>query len=585
MRHSFTLALALFAAVFLAPSARAADPARPNVILIMIDDVGYADFSCHGNPVIQTPNVDKLHKESVRLTDFHVCPMCTPTRGQLMTGRDCLANGAMNVSSGRTPLRRGIPTVADVFAGSGYKTGIFGKWHLGDNYPYRPEDRGFQETLWCKSWGMASAADYWNNDCFDDWYTVNGQPKQVPGYNTDVFFGQAMQWMKARKEKKEPFFVYIPTTAAHGPHFVPDKYRQLFKGQKPNVASFFGMIANIDENLGKLDAFLQAEGLRDDTILVFLTDNGGTTGVSVHNAGMRAGKTTLYDGGHRVPCFVRWPAGKLRPAGNVPDLAQCQDILPTLIDLCGLQKPDTAPFDGASLAPLLRDDKQKLDRILVVQYSRIPSPRPKKGEGCVMWQRWRLVEDKELYDLQADPAQKNNVIEKNPDVAKKLRAHYDQWWAKVEKGLDEFQPIHVGSDKENPVRLCPCDWQDMHCDQSAQVRRGEAKNAPWNVFVEKEGDYEITLRRYPAESGLAMAAGAPAQKVTDGELPACVALPVARARLRINDFDQTSPVKEGDKGVAFTVKLKPGKTQLHTALLDPAGKELCGAYYTEVRRK
>ena len=188
---------------------------------MLIDDQGYGDFSCHGHPSLKTPNVDRLHGESVRFIDFHVCPMCTPTRSQIMTGRHCLANGAMNVSSGRTPLRLGIPTAANVFAANGYRTGHFGKWHLGDNYPYRPQDRGFQETIHCKSWGMASAADYWNNDCFDDWFSHNGKIEQFPGYNTDMLFAEAMKWMKAQHDQGKPFFVYLPTTAVHAPLLRP----------------------------------------------------------------------------------------------------------------------------------------------------------------------------------------------------------------------------------------------------------------------------------------------------------------------------------------------------------------------------
>jgi arylsulfatase len=579
------LTLAGLALAWAPPAAAAAD--KPNVILVLTDDQGYADFSCHGNPIVKTPNCDRLHHESIRLTDFHVCPMCTPTRGQILTGRDCLRNGAMNVSSGRTPLRHGIPTMADIFAASGYRTGHFGKWHLGDNYPYRPQDRGFQKTVHCRSWGMASAADHWNNDCFDDTFWHNGKAEPVPGYNSDALFDLAMQWMKSSKE--QPFLVYLPLTAAHGPLFVPDRYREPYRklSLKPNVVSFYAMIANIDENMGRLDRMLQEERLADNTILIFMTDNGGTAGVQTYNAGMRAGKTTYYEGGHRVPCFIRWPAGKLRPPGDVVGLTQCQDVLPTLIDLCAIKQPEGASFDGVSLAPILRgSETMKVpDRILVVQYSRIPQPRPQKGDACVLWQRWRLVADKELYDLSVDPGQQKNVIDQHPLVVKRLRDHYDAWWAGVEKGLDEFQPIHVGSDFENPVRLSPCDWQDMHCDQSAQVRRGEKKNAPWNIQVEREGEYEISLLRWPREAGLPIRAGAPAYQGVDGPLPAGVPLPIARARLRLGDIDRDQPVKEGDRAITFLLHLKAGRAKLQTWFYDESGNELCGAYYTEVLRK
>src|SRR6185295_2432810 len=395
----------LLAAALLLPTSCAHSEAAPagrppNVIIVLSDDQGYGDLSCHGNPVLKTPALDRLHAESIRLTDFHVAPMCTPTRGQILTGCDALRNGAMNVSSGRSLLRRGIPTIADLFAAGGYRTGQFGKWHLGDNYPYRPHDRGFQEAVYFPSSHISSAADYWNNDYFDDHYRHNGEWQAYQGYCTDVFFGEAMAWMKGCADRGKPFLTYLALNAPHGPLFVAEKYREPYKDQPRNVASFFGMIANLDENMAKLDAFLSQNGLRDNTILIFLTDNGGTGGVTVHNAGMRGKKIDLYEGGHRVPCFIRWPGGGLRPAGDIGELTQCQDLLPTLLDLCGVDTTKTAVIDGISLAKLLRGETERLpDRMPVIQFSRMNAPEPKKGDAAVLWQRWRLVQDQELYDL------------------------------------------------------------------------------------------------------------------------------------------------------------------------------------------
>lgn len=576
--------LALVYLLSVAPLPASAQTPKPNVILILSDDQGYGDFSCHGNPILKTPNLDKLHGESLRLTDFHVGPMCTPTRGQLLTGRSALANGAMCVSCGRTPLRRGIPTMADVFKASGYRTAHFGKWHLGDSYPFRPIDRGFEESITCRSWGVSSAADQWNNDCFDDTYLHNGTPKQFPGYNTDVFFNQAMNWMKARKEKQERFFVYLPLTAAHGPHFVPEKYKKPYANLKPNVAGFFGMIANLDENIGRLEAFLQEQKLRDNTILIFLTDNGGTAGVPIFNAGMRGRKMELYEGGHRVPCFIRWPSGDLRAVGDIPNLTQAQDLLPTLIELCELTRPPV-DFDGMSLAPLLQGRPLRIDdRVLIVQYASIRGAiRPQKGEACVMWGRWRLVNDKELYNLDTDPEQKQNVFKEQFALAQRLRVQYNAWWNQVEPGLDRFEPLSVGSAAEPLVRLTPADWEDVHCDQSAQSRRGENKNGRWHILVERAGTYEITLRRYPKEADLPVTAAAPAHKGELGNLPEGKALPIARARVRFDRQDEEQPVKATDKGITFRMDLKPGVTRLQTWFYDDKGMELCGAYYTDVQ--
>ena len=580
------------AALLVAAALRAAPP---NVVVVITDDQGYGDFSAHGNPILRTPQIDRLRAESVRLTDFHVAPMCTPTRGQLLSGRDCLANGAMNVSSGRTFLRRELPTLADIFAAAGYRTGQFGKWHLGDNYPYRPQDRGFHETLFYPSSHIGSAPDHWDNHYFDDTYVHNGRRKKFPGYTTDVLFDEAMAWMRRESAAQKPFLCYLATAAAHSPLFVPEKYRALYESvtwpasmppvQRANIAKFFGMIANIDENMGRLDAFLRDSGLRDNTILVFMTDNGGTAGVPLFNAGMRGRKIELYDGGHRVPCFVRWPAGGLRAAGDVPELTQAQDILPTLAELATVPLPRGATFDGLSLASLLRGKTDRLpERSLVVQFSRMNNPVPQPGDAAVLRGRWRLVADKELHDLSTDPAQVTNVIDRHPEIAARLRADYTRWWNGVAPRVNEHSALVVGADAENPMQLSPADWEDVFVDQAAQIRSGIRRNGPWNIEVARAGSYRIELRRWPREDGAAIRAALPPRKHASGQFPAGVTLPVAEARLRVGDFDARRPVAESDAAVVFTTTLKPGRTKLQTWFLDAAGQEIAGAYYVYVER-
>ncbi|MDO8540078.1 MAG: arylsulfatase [Opitutaceae bacterium] len=582
-----SLGIVFFAAVcgMMTPAARAAAAAaRPNVVLLLTDDQGYGDLSVHGNPILKTPQLDRLHGESIRLTDFHVAPMCTPTRGQLMTGVDALRNGAMNVSSGRTNLRREFPTMADIFSAQGYRTGIFGKWHLGDDYPYRPQDRGFHESIWFPSSHVSSAPDFFNNDYFDDTYIHNGTRQQFKGYCTDVFFREAMAWMRQRAERHESFLCYLPLNAPHGPLFGPERYREPYHAQKPNVARFFGMIACIDENVGRLEAFLRETGLRENTIFIFMTDNGTATGDSVYNAGMRGKKIGLYDGGHRVPFFLRWPAGKLRAPADIDALTQVQDVLPTLIDLCGLRPPANAKFDGTSLAGLLRGTTDTLrDRMIVSQFSRMNDPRPKPGDAVVMWKKWRLVTDKELYDLSTDRAQERNVIEQFPDIAARLRGHYAQWWAGVEPRVHEFSPIHIGSEHENPTLLTPCDWMDSFLDQQAQVRR-QKKNGAWALFVERAGDYEIALRRWPIEADAPITAALPPHHGVDGTTAAGDAFPVASAEMKIGDVGQIRTVGTDDKAVTFNVRLKGGRTELQTWFRDADGREIAGAYYVYIRR-
>lgn len=587
------LAFACFAAIgLLAGRCAAADAAkRPNVLIVLSDDQGYGDFSCHGNPVLRTPNLDKLHDQSIRLTDFHVAPMCTPTRGQLMSGLDALHSGASSVCAGRSFIPRGTPTMAEIFAANGYRTGHFGKWHLGDSYPNLPQQRGFRETVYFLGWGITSMADLWQNDYFDGRFRHNGVLRPYKGYCNDVWFDQAMKWIKERRDKGEPFFCYLPTNLPHGPHWVADKYKQPYKGRGP--AGFFGMIANIDENMGRLDAFLSANGLRDNTLVIYFNDNGGTAGVKLYNAGMRGHKTEYYEGGHRAACFLRWPAGPLRRPVDLGGLTEVQDLLPTLIDLCGLQTPKNAQLDGISLAPLLTGKTDALpDRMLVVQYGE----RPEKWDAAVLWKKWRLVKDKkrpnkgkqleELYDLRSDLGQKKNVAAEHPDVLKKMRDHYEKWWAGVAPKLDNFSPISIGSDKENPVCLSAADWANVYCDNMHNLRAGVNRNGPWHLLVEQDGTYEIALRRWPKEADAAISAGVPAFKAVDGGLEPGKALPIVRARLKIGDVDEAKPVAAGDKQVTFTVKLKAGtRVPMQTWFLDANGKQLCGAYFAYVHRK
>lgn len=580
------------------PAADQPAPPPPNILVVVADDQGYGELSCHGNPVLPTPHLDRLHAASVRLTDFHVAPMCTPTRGQLLTGVDALRNLAMNVSSGRTLLRRDLPTMADLFGRAGYATGLFGKWHLGDNYPYRPQDRGFHESLWYPSSHIGSAPDFWDNDYFDDTYWHNGRRRPVTGYTTDVFFREAMRWMREQAQARQRFLCYLPTAAPHGPHFVPARDREtmaalvaraglpkLAPAAREQLTRYLAMIANLDENMGRLDAFLRETGLRDNTVVVFLTDNGSTFGPRYFNAGMKGGKVTLWEGGHRVPCFIRWPAGSLRPTGDVPGLTQVQDLLPTLLDLAGVKAPATAKFDGISLAGVLRGTSEPpAGRTLVVQFSRMNQPAPPPGDACVLWQRWRLVQDKELYDLATDPAQERNVIAEHPAIAAQLRAHYASWWEAVAPRLPEPQRVTIGHDADPFSQLSPCEWRDVFFDQGAQVRRGERKNGTWFLEVARSGEYEFELRRWPRERDLALRAGLPAQPNTDGEFPAGVSLPIAGAGLKIAGIDHTVNVAGDAAAATFRVPLRAGPAELHTSFVDDTGREISGAYYVYARR-
>jgi len=543
-------------------SAGTASRKRPNVVLILTDDQGYGDLGCHGHPVLQTPNMDKLYSDSVRFTDFHVGPTCSPTRASLMTGRYCNRTGVWHTIQGRSLLRRDEVTMADVFSASGYRTGIFGKWHLGDNYPFRPQDRGFDEVLIHKGGGVGQGPDYWGNDYFDDTYFRNGKPEKFIGYCTDIWFDEAMKFIESNKGR--PFFCYLSTNAAHSPHRVADEYSRPYEdeGVKSETAGFYGQIANIDDNIGRLMKRLDELGLSDKTVLIFMTDNGAT-GASRSgewfNAAMRGRKGSEYEGGHRVPCFMRYPAGRIGSGRNIGCISAHIDLLPTLIELCYLKRPKGVKFDGASLVPL----------------------PVKWRKSAVMTNRWRLVNGSELYDINKDAGQKNDIAEKYPDVVKRLRESYDAWWQGVSKRFDEYCRIVIGSDKENPTRLMSHDIHGKAIWSQFQVRNGQHTNGFWAVEIAGDGDYEFELRRWPREFDRPISSAISSNSSKAGKNN----IPVTHARLKIADIDLTEPITAGAKGVKFKVKLRAGKTTLQCWFVNAQEDgESSGVYYVYARR-
>ena len=566
-----------------ARTGRAAEPARPNVVLVMTDDQGYGDLGCHGNPIIRTPNLDALHGESVRFENFHVCPTCAPTRSALMTGHYSLRTGIWHTIMGRSIMNADETTMAEVFADNGYRTGIFGKWHLGDNYPYRPQDRGFQETVVHGGGGVTQAPDYWGNDYFDDTYFHNGEPQKYEGYCTDVWFENALNFIEANRDR--PFFCYVPTNAPHSPYYVPDKYRQMYEG-KENVVNpaFYGMITNIDDNMGRLIAKLREWGLEENTILIFMTDNGSAAGVATdreqfpakdYNAGMRGKKGSQYDGGHRVPCFIRWPGGGVGGGRAVDTLAAHMDLLPTLIDLCRLDSREKVTFDGRSLAPFLHREEAIVDwpdRAIMVDTQRVEIPE-KWRNSAVMTQRWRLINGAALYDMAADPGQTADVAKAHPEVVERLRGEYEKWWASVSERFDDFSYIPLGPDAVDEVLLLCHDWHgDVPWNQET-IRKGKIANGWWAVEVVHTGEYEIELRRWPKEANLAIAVAPP-----EG-----TALNITRAKMTLQDVAVAADVPEDAMGVTFRVPLEAGTAKLQTWFIEEDGTER-GAYYVYVRR-
>jgi arylsulfatase A-like enzyme len=448
MIRAFILAGLFF---YQAPSF-AADPAfskKPNIVFILTDDQGYGDLSCHGNPILKTPNIDQIHKEGVRFTDFHVSPTCAPTRSALLTGRHEFKNGITHTILERERLTLKATTLAQVLQSARYKTGIFGKWHLGDEPAYQPNKRGFDEVFIHGAGGIGqsyegSCGDAPGNTYFDPVILHNGKFEKTEGYCTDVFFKQAIQWMESVKGK-DPFFCYIPTNAPHAPLQVrPDdekKYQD--KVKQPNVAKFFGMISNIDDNVGKLLAKLVEWKIDSETLVIFMNDNGGTGGVQIHNAGMRGQKGTPWLGGTRASSFWRWP-GTLKP-GDCDRLAAHIDFFPTLAEIIGVSLTDElkAQVEGRSLVPLLKNPSAEWeDRKLVTHLGRWPkgtNPTEYKYVKCsIRTTKWHLVSDTakgdkqwQLFDVKNDSGEKKDALKMHPEVVKDLDEYYDRWWISI----------------------------------------------------------------------------------------------------------------------------------------------------------
>ena len=461
MRSAFVV---LAAAAFLTPATARPVTSQPNIIIVMPDDVGYGDYACLGNPIMRTPAVDAFKKESLLLSEFHVSPTCSPCRAALMSGRHEFKNGVTHTIFERERMSLRTFTIAQMLKSVGYTTGIFGKWHLGDEAAYRPESRGFDEVFIHGGGGIGqtfpgSCGDAPDNTNIDPALWHNGKFEKTKGYCTDLFFGQAIKWMNAKREAKQPFFAYIPLNAAHRPLVLPKEYYQQYLG-KPGVneetAKFFGMIENIDTNFGALLKKLEEWRIADNTLVIYIgTDNGGTAGVKIFNAGMKGKKGSPYRGGTRAPCFFRWPAGGIPAGAECDALSAHLDIFPTLAEITGakLSAEVKQQVEGRSLWPLLKNPRTAwADRTLVHQNGRWgkgKAAEAKYASCSIQNSRFTLVNNKELYDFRADPGEKNNVIAEHPDVVASLRAAYDQWW-------EEVQPLLVNEDvvppKINPMK-------------------------------------------------------------------------------------------------------------------------------------
>lgn len=468
---------------------------RPNVIIIITDDQGFATVGLHGDPHVRTPNMDRLANEGAECVRFYGNPLCSPTRASLMTGRYAYRTGILHTSRGGALMSADEVTAAELFSRAGYRTGIYGKWHLGDNYPMRPIDCGFQEAVWHKSGGIGQTPDK-PNSYFDPLLYRQNEPFQAKGYCTDVFFDEALSFID--RNWQQPFFIYLATNAPHDPLEVEDRYTAPYKqkGLSEEVARVYGMVENIDDNIGRLLTHLDSLGLDNETIIFFLSDHGPAPGR--FNAGFRSHKGNVYEGGIRVPFFIRWPQ-HIEAGVKIDQIAAHIDILPTLLDLCQIEITGQLKLDGTSLRPLVGDPKSGWsERTLFIQTHRGSFPRQYHNAAAISGQykwlsypgrgeEWAIdtsTPEMELYQIDKDPGEQTNLAEKRPDIVQHMRQLYDDWFKDVTDGW-RVGTIHIGNDAENPTALCR--YQDSEYNSIFPLG--------WRVRIEQAGDYKIKIKR------------------------------------------------------------------------------------------
>lgn len=564
---------------------------QPNVILIITDDQGYGDLGFHGNPDVQTPVLDGIARKSTRFTNFYVSPVCAPTRSSLMTGRYSLRTGVYDTYNGGATMSTDEVTLAERFKSAGYATGMFGKWHLGDNYPSRPQDQGFDEVLMHRGGGMAQVGDvttYFEFDSayFDAVLIKNGQETATKGYCSDVFTDEALAFMETNQEN--PFFLYLSFNAPHTPLQLPGEYEAKYATLEMDSARYpryerpfptmnernvedarkvYGMVENIDDNVGRVLAELEKLNIEENTLLIFLTDNGPQQ--VRYTGGFRGRKGSVFEGGIHVPCFFYWP-GKLPENQEIETTAAHLDMHPTLADLCQLPAVDGLEQDGKSLLPLLQGDPVSWAERPLFFYWQRGYPEPyrnvavRMGEYKLVGQGGNLPENEkfELFNMAEDRGELHDLKEVEPNRFSELKQAFDAWHTDILRSPNLLTPprLIIGSDAENPAILS----------------RNDAKGSPgiwaqdkiygyWDVTVAEAGMYDFTLRFHkpiPAKGELIVKMGTTQRSLMNPDSTAQI-LHIRNMELQPGDyhFDATYRVG-GDVYMPFYVEVERKTKQL-----------------------
>jgi arylsulfatase len=521
-----TVPFALLCVLLFSELCFAQEKQRPNVIIIMTDDQGYGDLGITGNHHVQTPVIDSFGNKSIRFNNFYVSPVCAPTRSSLMTGRYSLRTGVRDTYNGGAIMATNEVTIAEMLKQADYKTGVFGKWHLGDNYPSRPSDQGFDESLIHLSGGMGQVGDFTtyfqgNRSYFDPVLWHNNKKESYKGYCSDIFTENAIDFIE--KNKEGPFFCYLAFNAPHTPLQVPDAYYQLYKDidpsegfenddrpfvkmsekNKEDARKVYAMVTNIDDNMGKLLKKLEDLNISDNTLIIFMTDNGPQQ--TRYVGGMRGRKGSVYQGGVRVPFYMKYPALTTKDK-DINTLAAHIDILPTLSQLCNVALPKDRVIDGKSLVPLIKDEKINwADRPLFFYWTR----RYPELYNNIAFQKdgYKLVgmtdydakiEDFELFNIRKDPYEQNNIVLKKRALANILKEELDKTYKELitSNNLINPQRIIIGNENENPITLNRND-----ADGERGIWNKEEIFGKWNVSISK-GHYNVKFKFIkPIEKG------------------------------------------------------------------------------------
>ena len=558
---------AAFAAPACSVSSENAGAVRPNVILIMTDDQGWAQVGFHGNPYIKTPTLDRMASESTEFTQFYVEPKCAPTRAALLTGRHGYRSGVIDTYLGRTLMVPEAETLAELLSSEGYQTGIFGKWHLGDNYPLRPMDQGFQESLVHRGGGIGQPAGPPGNRYWDPVLEHNGVSKPYAGYCTRIFTDALIAF--AREHRDRPFFGYLATNVPHSPFDVDEEYIEPYRemGLPERTARVYGMITEFDENMGRLLGELDSLGIAERTIVVFLTDNGPTQ--QTYTAGLRGRKASTYEGGTRVPFLFRWP-DRVEAGRKLDRIAAHIDVVPTLLEATG-SRVEPRDLDGVSLWPLLAGTippGQWPDRTIHLQNHRGDTPQLNRNASA-RTQRWKIVQPLgegtdpmppgasfELYDMSVDPGETTNLAAEHPEIVARMREGYEEWFRDVSatRGFEPV-PIHLGTPLEPVATLSRFDWRGDYDDRAREDAIGY-----WPVVFLASGTYDFTLR-------------------FAGPLPLA-----GEATLRLGDVSVSREVAAEDDHTEFHgVEVAEGSARLEAIV--QYGDATRGASFVDVRRE